>query len=43
MIKNLHRENKELQNEINAMKLGHFYEGSDELIPFHEFKHRDGP
>ena len=43
MINNLHRENKELQNEINAMKLGHIYEGSDELIPFHEFKHRDGP
>ena len=40
MINSLHRENKQLQNEINAMKLGLIYEGSDELIPFHEFKHR---
>ena len=37
---NLHREKKQLQNEINVMKLRRFSKGSDELISFHEFKPR---
>ena len=42
MINSLHRENKQLQNEINVMNLCHIYEGSDELIPLYEFKFRAG-
>ena len=43
MINNMHRHKKQLQNEIiNVMKLGRYPARSEELIPFHEFKHRAG-